>query len=306
MVTKATELGFYHGGELAVQARAGVRGIAEMNERVIKTTINAGVQRFLQEQPMAFAASVDDLGRVWASVLAGLSGFMVAVDERTLHVDAVPPVTDPLHGNLQVNPNVGLLIMDFSTRRRLRLNGRAEVQPDGSFDVRALQVYGNCPKYIQARQVEVSEPVVQNPTDVRVADRLTAQQQQWISRADTFFVASAHPEAGADASHRGGDHGFVTVNSPTELTWPDYSGNSMFNTLGNITVNPRAGLLFLDFETGGTLQLTGEARVSWDAKQISQHRGAERLVSYQVTKVLEVPEALPLRWTFQEHSPFNP
>ena len=202
--------------------------------------------------------------------------------------------------------DVGLLIMDFATRRRLRLNGRAELQPDGSFNVYAQQVYGNCPKYIQARHIDVTKAALSNESDVRRSNQLTPQQQQWISQADTFFVASAHPNAGADMSHRGGDHGFVTLQSSNELTWPDYVGNNMFNTLGNIAINPKAGLLFLDFETGGTLQLAGQARIIWDETEISQYIGAERLVSYQISQILETPKALPVDWSFLEHSPFNP
>ena len=81
-------LGIYHGGEMAVQARAGVQQIAEQSERVVKTTMNPVAQEFLHEQPMAIVASIDVLGGVWASVVAGLPGFMTAVDQRTIHVGA--------------------------------------------------------------------------------------------------------------------------------------------------------------------------------------------------------------------------
>ncbi len=113
-------LGIYHAGELAVQARAGVQEIAAQSERVIKRTINRGAQEFLHQQPMAFVASVDAEGGVWASVVAGPPGFMVAVDERTIHIGEAPTVGDPLLDNLGVNADVGLLIMEFATRRRMR------------------------------------------------------------------------------------------------------------------------------------------------------------------------------------------
>ena len=78
------------------------------------------------------------------------------------------------------------------------------------------------------------------------------------------------------------------------------------HTLGNIAANPRADLLFLDFETGSTLQLTGEAEIIWDEAQIAQHEGAERLVSYRIEQVVEMENLLPLRWQFEGYSPFNP
>ena len=299
-------LGIYHAGELGVQVRAGVQELAEQSERVIKTTIKPVAQEFLRQQPLAFVASVDAQGWVWASVVAGPPGFMVAVDDGTIHIGEAPALSDPLHDNLRVNSDVGLLIMEFATRRRMRVNGRAELQPDGSFYVHARQVYANCPKYIQARRFEVITSAEQNPSDVSRTDRLTASQEQWLTHADTFFIATAHPEGGADASHRGGNPGFVTVVDPNTLIWPDYVGNMMFNTLGNIAANPRAGLLFLDFDTGSTLQLAGEANIIWDAAQVAQYKEAERLVSYRIEQVLEIQNKLPLRWEFESYSPFNP
>lgn len=298
-------LGIYHAGELGVQARAGVQEIAPPVERIIKTTMKPVAQEFLPQQPMAFIASVDAEGWEWASVVAGPPGFMVAIDEGTIHIGAAPTVSDPLHDNLRTNSDVGLLIMEFTKRRRMRVNGRAELQPDGSFYVHTQQVYANCPKYIQARRFEVITPE-QNTSDVSRTDRLTTKQQQWITQADTFFIASAHPEGGADASHRGGNPGFVTIADDNSLIWPDYIGNNMFNTLGNIDVNPKAGLLFLDFATGSTLQLTGEANIIWDAAQIAKYKGAERLLSYRIEQVLEIDEKVPLRWEFDSYSPFNP
>ena len=297
--------GIYHAGELGVQARAGVQEMAPPAERIIKTTMKPVAQEFLRQQPMAFVASVDAEGWVWASVVAGPPGFMVAVDEGTIHIGAAPTVSDPLHDNLRTNSDVGLLIMEFTKRRRMRVNGRAELQPDSSFYVHTQQVYANCPKYIQARRFEVIT-TEQNTSDVSRTDRLTTKQQQWITQADTFFIASAYPEGGADASHRGGNPGFVTTADPNTLIWPDYVGNMMFNTLGNIASNPQAGLLFLDFDTGSTLQLSGEANIIWDAAQIAKYKGAERLVSYRIEQVLETNEKLPLRWEFESYSPFNP
>ena len=299
-------LGIYHAGELGVQVRAGVQEEAQQVERVIKTTMNPVAQEFLGQQPMAFVASVDAEGGVWASVVAGPPGFMVAVDEGTIRIGTAPTMSDPLHDNLRVNSDVGLLIIEFAKRRRMRVNGRAELQPDGSFDVQAHQVYANCPKYIQARRFEVVTPAGQNASDVSRTDRLTAKQEQWITQADTFFIASAHPEGTADASHRGGNPGFVTVVDPNTLIWPDYVGNKMFNTLGNIAANPKAGLLFLNFDTGSTLQLTGEANIIWDAAQIAKYKGAERLLSYRIEQVLEIDDKLALRWEFESYSPFNP
>ena len=70
--------------------------------------------------------------------------------------------------------------------------------------------------------------------------------------------------------------------------------------------NPRAGLIFWDFDTGSTLQLSGQASIIWDAAQIAEYKGAERLLSYQIEQVIEIKDKLPLRWQFESYSPFNP
>src|SRR5690606_13422130 len=97
------------------------------------------------------------------------------------------------------------------------------------------------------------------------AEALDARTQTLITAADTFFIGSADTEGNADASHRGGNPGFLQVLSPNRLRWPDYRGNSMFMTLGNISANPRCGLLIPEWDTGATVQLTGSAEIVWDS-----------------------------------------
>jgi hypothetical protein len=186
----------------------------------------------------------------------------------------------------------------------MRVNGAATADGDG-IAIRPRQVYSNCPKYIQAREPVASLDPPRAGPPAR-SSSLTAAQAALVARSDTFFVASYHSEGGADASHRGGMPGFVRVEDATTLVWPDYAGNTMFQTLGNLTADGRAGLLFVDFDAGTTLQLAGRARVVWDEARAATFAGAERLVEFRVERVVEIPAALPLRWRFREYSPFNP
>ena len=142
--------------------------------------------------------------------------------------------------------------------------------------------------------------------EVRRQSVLAEHQQRLIREADTFFIASHHPEAGTDASHRGGYPGFVHVLNDHRLVWPDYAGNTMFQTLGNISVNPQAGLLFVDFERGGTLQLTGRASILWDEERAAEFPGAERLVEFDVDEVVAIAGRHSLEWRFLDYSPENP
>ena len=281
----------YHPGERLSSRRAGVREMADRIGRSIGSTIPPAAWNFLRSQPLVVVGSVDAGGRVWASLLTGAPGLVQAVDENTVRINARPAAGDPLGDNLAANDAVGLIAIEFATRRRMRLNGKAEVGKDGAITIRAQQVYSNCPKYIQARRWRERPPAADSTPMVRRQSILSQDQQRWIRESDTFFIASHHPESGADASHRGGYPGFVHVLNDHLLVWPDYAGNTMFQTLGNISVNPQAGLLFVDFERGGTLQLTGRARILWDEERAAQFAGAERLVEFDVDEVVEIAGA---------------
>jgi hypothetical protein len=188
----------------------------------------------------------------------------------------------------------------------MRVNGVILRETDSLIEVEAREVYTNCPKYIRARALEGAGG---SATPEPAAERcpcLGSEQREFVVRADTFFIATTHPERGADASHRGGAPGFVRVEGDRRLVWPDYSGNAMFNTLGNLAADPQAGLLFIDFENGDTLQISGRTRVVWDEGRAAEFAGAERVVEYDVEEVVETRGVLPLRWRLEEYSPFNP
>jgi hypothetical protein len=296
----------FHSGELEVQARAGVQDTAKRVAGVIRSTIPPVAQEFLKHQRMVILSTVDAIGRVWASVLTGEPGFMKALDEKTLEIDAQPIQGDPLSENLKVRDDIGILVIELATRRRMKVKGKAELRSGGGIFVYAERVYALCPKYIQAREVvdHVSERNKKYPT--HLTNKLTEDQEERIAKADTFFIASFHPETGADASHRGGHPGFVRLVNASKILFPDYSGNNMFNTLGNITANPNAGLLFIDFENGSTLQATGQAHIIWDQDRIKEFVGAKRLVEFEIEQVIEIENAISLRWQFLGYSPFNP
>lgn len=293
----------WHEGELEIQRRAGVAEEAGELQGMVRPGIAPPVAVFLSQRQFAVLTSIDSKGRPWASPVVGLPGFIRALDPVSVEVLGGWSKTDLLVENLQANPQVGMLAIDFNNRRRVRINGRAELG-DGVMRIRTEQVFSNCPKYIQARIPEQLtsgvEPVVS------AGGSLDAAQKEWLLRADTFFIASAHPQHGADASHRGGHPGFIRVNDDRHLTFPDYTGNNLFNTLGNIQLNPKAGLLFVDFDSGRVLQLTGTATVNWDEEARAAFPGAQRLVQFEIEEVRETEGGAPLRFTFRTYSPFNP
>jgi hypothetical protein len=170
--------------------------------------------------------------------------------------------------------------------------------------VHTEQVLGNCPKYLQVREiVEVRPPTA---TVVHRGTLLSEEHRRWTEEADTFFVGSRASGHGADASHRGGLPGFVRVLGPRRLTWPDYFGNSFYMTLGNMQLDPRCGLVFLDWENGHTLHLTGTGRINWTSEVAEAVPGALRMVEFDVDRWIQVDNASPFRWQLHGFSRFNP
>ncbi|MFF9273884.1 pyridoxamine 5'-phosphate oxidase family protein [Streptomyces griseosporeus] len=288
----------YHAGSRALQDRLGVRERADHVGRSIGPDIKTVAAAFLELQPLLLIGAADSAGgAVWASALTGPPGFVRATGPHRIAVTGGPRPADPLAAALAADGTpVGTIALDPRTRRRMRLNGRLHPTQRG-FAVDADQVFSNCPKYIQRRE-SYAWVADRAPGRAVATTELTEGQLASVAAADTFFLATVHA-GGADVSHRGGNPGFVRALSPRELSWPDYPGNAMFLTLGNLAADPRAGLLFLDWTTGTTLQLTGEARTAFDAD-------GERTVRFTVRRAIETPSALPLRWSAPEYSPANP
>ncbi len=191
------------------------------------------------------------------------------------------------------------------------MNGVVTRRHDHGFAVQVQQSFGNCPKYIQAREPLYVAPNAQTPPVVHRAAGLDDAARQMLAQTDTFFIATAYagtdleqrgPAHGVDVSHRGGKPGFVRVDGNT-LTVPDFIGNFFFNTLGNLAVNPRAGLLVVDYATGDFLHLAVDAEIIWDGPLLDSFVGAQRLLRLQVRSMVRIDAALPLRWGAAHLSP---
>ncbi|MEW9702778.1 pyridoxamine 5'-phosphate oxidase family protein [Paenibacillus sp. SI8] len=294
----------YHPNEIRVQERAGVRHIAE-RKNDIYSDIPLVAQSFLERQPFIILGAAQENGNVWASALFGNQGFVQVMDSRMIRIQQLPRANDPLHQCIWKDNNLGTIAMDFAARQRMRTNGIIRETDSNGLTLQVHQVYSNCPKYIQARDWSIA--------DERKDDRqssylstMTEAAKRLIQAADTFFIASHHPHYGADISHRGGMPGFVQVLDDHTLVFPDYKGNSMFNTLGNLDGYPQAGLVFLDFETGSMLQLSGTVEVEWGTTAINGIIGAERMVRFHVEQSRFTLSEMPLNWTFVSYSPANP
>ena len=288
----------FHPGELEAQARAG-GGSAGGG---IRDFVTAQQRAFFESLPFVAIGSVDG-GWPAATLLAGNPGFVAATDPHTLRIVADLDVTDPGHRSLVAGAPAGVLGIELATRRRNRANGVIAASDAQGLVLDVRQSFGNCPQYIQTREVRSAPARRKSMESLAQLDRAAVEA---ISSADTFFIASAarldEAEGGVDISHRGGWPGFIGIDGST-LTIPDFRGNRYFNTLGNLVSNPRAALLFVDFEQGDLLHLRGTTEIVWDGPEVRGFEGAERLWRVHVDRAWRRRGALPLRWAFRELAP---
>jgi predicted pyridoxine 5'-phosphate oxidase superfamily flavin-nucleotide-binding protein len=293
----------FHAGEIAVQERAGERAVALHNGRIVGSSLAAPHRDFLAAQRTLAVAACDAEGRPWASLWCGAAGFAQSDDDgRRLRIE---PPHDPVQTLLSAGAPIGLLAIDLTTRRRLRVNGRVEGKTATCLEVDVHEAFPNCPKYIQRRELSpASKACAEPPTR---GTRLDREQLASYARADTLFVASRHPDGALDVSHRGGAPGFVRVVDRATLRIPDYRGNGMFQTLGNFELDPRAGVVLVDFTRRRLLSLTGTVRVLYAHEDAAHPTGGTgRYWEFSVEAWVDFGLEADFGFVLREASPLNP
>jgi uncharacterized protein len=292
---------------MAVQSRANVRQQAELaGRRMIRDVMLEQQRAFFEQLSYAFVGGQGEGHWPVAAAITGEPGFLKSYDPQTLEIALTPDLFPKALAQLTVGDPVGLSGIEFHTRRRNRVNGRISRRDARGLQLRVDQLFGNCPQYIQARSL-ISGVSPVSAARWQQLDRWTSEATTIAHGADTCIVAtaSAAPASneraeGCDVSHRGGRPGFIRVETElggTLLTLPDFPGNRSFNTLGNLAVNPKIGLLILDFVTGQALSVRGQADIVWDPYQVGVFEGAERLLRIAVRDVQLGRGVLPGVWT---------
>jgi predicted pyridoxine 5'-phosphate oxidase superfamily flavin-nucleotide-binding protein len=304
----------FHIGEVAVQTQAGVREKAEIGgRRSIRRYLPEQHRQFFEQLPFIVLGGIDASGQPWATWRIGEPGFVSSPDAKTLTIGGQSLAGDPLDGCWHRGSALGGLGIELPTRRRNRVNGVVTGTDSDRLTIEVRQSFGNCAKYIQSRtptRIERGRPAdaATNGNFGRAA-ALDASDRALIERSDTYFIATRGTLAtdiaseGVDVSHRGGLPGFVRVDDERTFVAPDYRGNLFFNTLGNLAVDPRAGLLFIDFERGDLLYVAAHAEIVWDRASVEAFSGAERLVRFTIEEVRRSPGVLPFRWSDVEYAP---
>lgn len=300
----------FHSGELAVQQMTGEGYQAQMVGRMIQSEMIPGGAQFIQKQSLVFISSRDAQGQIWVAPLWGNPGFAQSPTPNSVTVDLSTTQNDTkmsLGSHLDNQTAVGLLFIDLNTRRRMRVNGPAHLEGD-LLTVSIEEAYPNCPKYIQ-RRTQTLNASSNNPVGSASSHGygLLQEHYDWITQADTFFVGSGRDRL--DVSHRGGPKGFINKLPNGLLRIPDYQGNSLYNTLGNIAQSPEAGLLFIDFEQGHTLQISGTATLDFDHHEendLVATTGTGRYWLFEPSQWVATHAQIPAYWVHQDDSPFNP
>jgi uncharacterized protein len=300
----------FHEGELEIQERAGQQADAESNSAMIADKLYAGALNFIRQQQMAVLSTRDTEGHRWASIVFGSKGFLEPNGRESLHIAvarAERDARDPLWLNLESDPQLGVLVIEFANRRRLRINGDARVT-GSEIILDVTQSFPNCPKYITKRELHVESVEVPDvKSKVSEGTDLPARLQKVIAAADVLFLATGHAQRGNDASHRGGRPGFLRVLNKNTLHLPDYPGNGLFNSLGNVVQDPNVGVLIPDFEHGRQLQLTATAQILWDQPDPEgKTSGTNRFVEFLISRWLERPLPGRLKSSVVSYSPYNP
>lgn len=287
----------FHPGERKVQQRAAEMDEANRNSAMITPFIPRGAIPFLKQQPLLILG-IFHKGEMWCLPASGHPGWMTAIPD-SIELDltqALVPLDERILQAADEQQAVGGIVLDFATRRRLRINGRLERSGPGLMVLKVGEAYPNCPKYITQRSLVCSERF-SAPLDTAGAS-LTQEQRAMIEMTDILFIATQHSDRGLDASHRGGNPGFVQSLDETTISFPDYRGNSLFNTLGNLEIDSRASVLVPDFKHGQALVLTGKATVTYSSD------GHARTTTMAVSRWNQI--AIPISETSRRLSPFNP
>lgn len=263
----------WHQGELTVQKRAGTYQLmAEIGPKFIRQFMPQQHRDFFQSLSMLFIGYSDSSPNQaasisYASVLFGAVGFIRSPSETELIINTQDSMGDFNNNSVNVGDRIGLVGIEFDTKRRNRINAIVTDISQKNITVSILQSYGNCPKYIQSKKLIINRHYDRSTTASHV--EFNDLVRNIIAKADTFFIASSFNDGkemnnrGVDMSHRGGEAGFISINEDGQLLVPDYVGNGFFNTLGNLVENPIASLLFCDWQQGISLQLTVSGETLW-------------------------------------------
>lgn len=302
--------GVFHAGERSLHEKLDISERQhQLGLRMIRDHMPDQHREFFASLSSVHIGTLDSSGHPWAVMRVGSAGFMASADDKTLSISSSPLLGEPADLDFSVGAKVSVVGIEFETQRRNRLNATIAAAEGNTLALHVDQSYGNCPKYIQIRS-KASATATQS-AQIEASTILGEADRAQITSADTLLIASraaqlgSDPRAGVDINHRGGMPGFVTVLDDNTIQFPDYKGNSFYNTFGNIVTDNRVGLQFVDFETGTLLNLKGTATLIEDINN-GELPLMGRGLRIHVDIITRAEGGLPYRYKFEQYSDRNP
>ncbi|MEP2532664.1 pyridoxamine 5'-phosphate oxidase family protein [Shimia sp.] len=300
----------FHEGERSLHEKLNIKERQhQLGLRMIRDHMPNQHRDFFSKLESVHIGAVDADGHPWAVMRTGAAGFMASPDNKTLSISSHPLPGEPDDLDFAIGAKTSVVGIEFETQRRNRVNATIDAVENDKLSFRVDQSYGNCPKYIQIRHKVPAGPSV--PKIPVTSIKLSTADIDQITQADTLMIASRaaelgdDPRAGVDINHRGGMPGFVTVLDDKTLQFPDYKGNSFYNTFGNIHTDKRVGLQFVDFESGTMLNIKGTAELIEDINN-GELPLMGRGLRITVQTATRAEGALPIRYKFGAFSERNP
>ncbi|OAL07133.1 hypothetical protein IQ06DRAFT_288898 [Phaeosphaeriaceae sp. SRC1lsM3a] len=280
--------------------------------------------------------ALDDEGRPWSTIWGGERGFAKRIAKGVLEIRAlVDRQYDPVVQNLLASSTQGEparpvtterkfmsgMSIDFDSRDRVKVMGRLLTGETRDYDDKVGEIQlamavqestGNCPKYINKRDVRAHVP---SPHLVSHSLPLHQQAVDLIHKTDVIFISSTNGDS-MDTNHRGGPSGFVRVASNEAaredgsggvvLVYPEYSGNRLYQSLGNLYLNPKIGIAVPDFDTSNVLYLTGTAQLLLGEQATAVMPHCKLALQIRVEAARLVADGLSFRGRLGEMSPYAP
>ena len=300
----------FHDGQLAVQRITGEEDIAQMRIPMISSSLHPRSTGFIANQVFAFIGSEDPNGDIWLSLLVGERGFINVPSLDEIRIDLSKVISskeDVFYENIKEKPTVGLLFHEAVRRARYRAWGTTS-EVDGYLCFKIRMGYPSCPKHIQREIIELPPNARNISPQYENGTALGKEEKDLMLSAHTFFITTQTKKGDIESSHRGGDPGFIEIDDNGIIRVPDYLGNSMFSTLGNIYENPKAALLFIDYQKGETLQLTGKAELQFDQNSSEDFRKSGetgRFWTFETKKWIRTRDHHKVNAEFVDFSHFN-
>lgn len=302
----------FHEGEKSFHRALGIEErMEEIGARIFRDYMPDQHRDFFAQLPMIHICALDKAGHPCAILRVGQPGFISSPDEYTLIIESAPLIGEPENLQLQKGSKISIVGVEFATRRRNRLNATISQHEHNRIEMKVDQSFGNCPKYIQIRNMFPAEQ-----TDVTSetfkAETIGDRERNLISSIDTLFIASRSPiidddpRNGVDINHRGGNPGFIEILDDQTIQFPDYLGNNIFNTFGNIVNDPRVGIQLIGFESKTLMHLQGHAEVITLEGKFDGNPDMGRRVKIQIDTIISVTNALPFSPQFISWSPMLP